>query len=434
MSGESQKLDIKPNGMVMYPREYSVDYNNPSMSYVRGVTQQGREVAIYLRIDEQVAEAAKNKDSATLPSIDEFAETKPTATRRCVASEDNSADKPQGVLLAEQVKPLKGDEAKNFGDGVFVGEAKWMSILQMMDYCPATIGPGFVDVSFSFKVDNETKVKIGNYHKLYRQYLNGGENVDKLALDEELDSLQREIINERKAMFSVVTLRPEEMVFSSLGSDLGDNANDRVQAFSDMIKEPLERATRNGQYGGAIIRVRRGDKVSSNLYDTLNMRYDGKKGEVMDFEDLFQNFLKFGNQNLIKAIRTPSKRRDDMVLEILPCVRTNVGPRSYDRYKKDILKLADSKILKTYVDNDMHRMVGIEDLSKKGGYVYSLMAVRNAEAGRQHNNNLLVSAFHSYSAPITNALLINPENHRYGFSGASSAPTPANHQPSTVSP
>lgn len=416
MSNTSQQLKIKPNGMVLYPRDYSIDFDDSSKSYVRGVTQSGKEAVVFLHLSEQDVERAKSNESSTLPSLEDFSEPKVTASRRCAATDDNSPQKPAGILLVEQVKPLKAEEVGNFGEGVFVGAAKWMSILQQSgDHAPAVTGPGYLDVSFNFKMDNETKVKIGNYHRMHQQLLSGDTSVDKLSLEEQLNNLQREIINERKVFFSAVTLRPEEMIFTSLGSDLGEYANDRVQAFSEMIREPLERLTKNGQYGGVIVRIRRGDVVSSKLNDTINMIYDSKVG-VAPFENVFQAFMKFGNKNLVRAIQRPPKGAENMVLEIIPCVRTNLGPRSYDRYKKDLLRLSESKILKTYVDSDKHRLVGIEDLAKQGAYVYSLMGVRTAETSRKHGSNLLTSAFHSYTAPIANALLINPDNYRYSLS------------------
>jgi hypothetical protein len=431
MSNATQKLQIKPNGLVLYPREYFIDEANPEKNYVRGVTQKGKDVVIYLCPTDQAIQAVKGKDGATLPSIEEFAETRPTSTRRCVASENNSSEAPMGVLLAEQVKPLKGDFSSDHGKGTFVGTAEWMSMLQQQDYCPTTIGPGYIDVSFA-PPDQETKKLIAVYDSLNKRRLLSATGEAALDTEEQMDNLQREIIGARKVFFSAVTLKPDETMSADLGDSFGISANDRIQAFTNMLKGPLEKYTEGGRYGGALIRVRIGDQVSSRLYGSVEMRYDGASGGVLPFEDRLQRFLKaFENRDLLKAIRNPVRRPDPVMMEIIPVMRTNMGPRSVDRYKNDLLRLSGSKIAKTYINPDFHRMVGIEDISTKGGYVYSLMAIRNAEATRNGKGNVLVSAFHSYTAPIANALLINPEDNRYTFS--SPAQSPANKAPSQTS-
>lgn len=423
MSTPGQKLQIKPNGLVLYPREYVIDEASPTNSFVRGVTQNGRPVVIYLRPTESAIEAVKGKDGATLPSLEEFAETRPTSTRRCVASQDNSSESPMGVLLAEQVKALKGSEADMHEAGTFVGVAQWMSMLQQQDYCPTTIGPGYVEVSFS-PPDQETKRLIARYHSLNAQRLAAPTGDSALDIEQNLDELQRDIINARKVFFSAVTLKPEEIVSADLGESFGLDSNERVRSFTEMLRGPLESYTENGRYGGALVRVRIGDQVSSRLYGCIEMRYDGSSGGVLPFDERVQRFLKaYENRDLLKSIRKPSRRPEPMVLEVIPMMRTNMGPRSVDRYKKDLLRLADSKIAKTYIDSECHRLIGVEDIASKGGYIYSLMAIRNAEATRNGKGNVLVSAFHSYTAPITNALLINPDNYRYEFSGPIKKPS-----------
>ena len=186
-----------------------------------------------------------------------------------------------------------------------------------------------------------------------------------------------------------------------------------------MLREPLEALTTGGRYGGAIVRLRRGDEVSGRVFDIINMRYDGKTNSVKPFEETIQEFMKFGNKDLIKVISSSKNgqlEQSPVTLEIIPCLRTNLGQRSYPRYEEDLLKLTNSKILKTYVEEKFHRLVGIEDIAKNGAYLYSMMAVRNAEAVTRGRGNILASAFHSFSAPLANSLLINKENQKLNLS------------------
>lgn len=417
-----------PLNKIFYPREYVIDEANLENSYVRGVTFLGNEAVVYLRLKDSDRMAISEDNAKTEPSILDFAETRPNATRKCLASADNSPENPCGVLMIEQVQ-LMSEPPANHPEGVMIASAHWMSILQEQNYNHASVGMGYVEVAFSPRMDPELRKKIGRYHALHQKFLNPPEDEHVLDLEQQLETLQKEIIGDRKMFLTGVNMKPEQTISINLGNELGVNAKERLEKFKDLLRGPLESMTEKGRYGGAIVRLRRGNDVSGNVFDVINMRYDGQTKGVKPFDEVMTEFAKFGNRDLVKAISTnkspDTKPVSPITLDIIPCQRTNLGQKSYPRIVNDILKLGSSKLLKTYVDENSHRLVGIEDLNKKGAYIANVLCTRNAEAVKVGRGNVLASSFHSASGPLCNSLLLNQENKQLNLTApAAAAPAP----------
>ncbi|MCP1674175.1 hypothetical protein J2T57_001277 [Natronocella acetinitrilica] len=103
--------------LVLYPREYN-RRGEEHLHSVRGVTQDGREVNVKLRI------AKSLRDEAKAPRIAEFARTDRRAKSACLASADNGPERREGVLLFSRAIP-EGAGRRGVQDYV----ARWAVVL-----------------------------------------------------------------------------------------------------------------------------------------------------------------------------------------------------------------------------------------------------------------------------------------------------------------
>lgn len=415
MTEQADKIKPLKKGAVVYPQAYHVDKENPDNSYLEGVTQGGQPIVAYLRVsDEHKERQSGDSQGRTLPSIKDLSSMNPAAPRRCEASSDNGPDNAtKGVLLVEQISRMEGPQA-DAHPGKFVCESKWISILQQSSYMPAKMTKGYVEISFHRGLDSEQKKQKAKYLSLRQRLTNPSESI--LQLKEEMQAIQRELIQSRKLFLSVVDMQVENLHSINVSELEGVAPQDRGSMLRSKLEELLEPLTHTGMYGGAILRLRDGGMVSPLYTSTIAMQYDFKNGKVLPFSDVYANWLKFDGQKLSGAFMKASPRMN-LTLDIIPCQRINFGPKSNDPYKADILRLESSKTLKTYIDEEARADIGVIDLTPND-YLASFMASRSALAG---DGNCIISRAHSYTGPMVKAVLFGPDMTQYKMSDPNSA-------------
>lgn len=413
MSDQLEPIKPLKKGAVVYPRSYHYDSENPLNSYIEGVTQGGQEIVAYLRVGEEHKERqGSDGNGKTVPSIKDLNAKNPTAPRRCEASSDNGPDKPEkGILLVEQINKLEGEEAQRH-PGKFVCEAKWVSILQQSSYLPAKMTKGYVEIAFHPKLSPDQMRLKAQFIALKNKL--EGQNADALSIKEEMQVIQREMIESRRMFLTLVDMDIENTMTYSLAEMDSVPPQNRIATVKDALKEALESRTESGMYGGAILRLRTTDTVSPLYTSAIAMRFDykaEKKNAIVPFEDIFQTWSRFDGSKLL-SVFSKASANSGLILDIIPVQRSNIGWKSLDLYQKDILRLESSKTLKTYVDDSARMDVGVLDLTVND-YLVSFMANRTAITEEE---NILISRTHSYTAPMVKAALFANNMTKYKMS------------------
>lgn len=383
-------------GMVLYPREYVIDPTNSDNSYVVGADIKGRVVVAYIIPTEQAKANARDSNTAqSIPSLEEFSQTHRKAMHPCFASKDNSYASPSGVLLLEQISPFNDCPVKH---DLPVYKCKWASILRETDDSPLVpMGYGFLEINCNRKFSDEINEYINRYNEIDAD-IKAGLIDNVVDADQEKMRLHSMIMSKKKKWFIAVILKNRELIQLTNVTEAG---------FVEVLRPFLERYTEKGMYGGAMIRVRDGNTVLSELCSQCDMSYDYKNLVVRDVKGVIDDFLAWDGKKIIREL----KSKPQLIVEIIPTQRINCGKIGNDRYNKDLSYLGGSmqipKTLKTYVSSEVYTNPVI-DYKKEKKFLYSMIAVRVAEIhSSKGTGNLLVSAIHAFSAPIGNVFSID---------------------------
>lgn len=144
--------------IILYPRSYN-KRGDENCHSVMGVTDDGTEVCVRLKISEQY----KGADWA--PSIVEFSRTDYKAKKFCVASETNCKEKREGVLLFTSANPVY--DSANKANGIKTFTATWAHVLSEDSDSPSPIF-GISRIEFNResgdikKIKEEIKMASGN--------------------------------------------------------------------------------------------------------------------------------------------------------------------------------------------------------------------------------------------------------------------------------
>lgn len=392
MKNNDKKQGFK-GGMLLYPREYHIDENNPDLSYCYGVNEYGKDVIFYLDPTEQARESArKSTTGQTVPNFEEFADDDRRATKQCNADEMNSPAKPFGILMMEQAAPKEENTITDKYPGIPVYDAKWASILREGIYMNVPpIGFGYMEIGFHPKVNGEVD-DLKLQYKQVEQDFSGG-RMSEVDADEKKENLYLQITQNRQKWFIAVILKHKQQVTLTHNSK---------EEFFGYLSSYLNNYTDNGMYGGAMIRVRRGDVVDSKLSCYCNMSYDYKKGCVKDVNVVLDDWFKFNGNRIMKA----ATKDANVTIDIIPTQRINFGKMSVDKYSKD-LGLMSSKIMKTYVDKSAHFNPNV-DFFREKVFLASKIGVRLANVKRgASKGGFLASTIHSFSPPLGNIFSLN---------------------------
>lgn len=381
-------------GVVFYPNKYVVNDEDILASYAEGVTLGGKEAVVFIHPTESNrAKASDSGNASTIPTINLFAEEHRTAKNPCIATEDNSPKAPVGAMIVEQIE-IDEEKSKEFsGKTVIVG--KWASVLQVDEReSPFMTGKGYLEINFGFRMPEMLVEKQHQYEELTQAIKDGRAN--PLDVEAERAALYKDIIRERQKWFVAVFIKHDQLV------EIVDYSTDTLKNF---LRYYMETYTKEGMYGGCLLRVRQGDTVISNLCAQCEHQYDFKKGSVADIEGVIENFMKYYGNRILKSVSSNNAYQ----LELIPIHRLNCGSTGNNKYGSDLSEspMGASKVLKTYVEKRLNEDP-VADFRKSKGFLFTNIACRTSRVARgSGKGNFLLSAIHAFSAPQGNIYTID---------------------------
>lgn len=392
MQNNEKKQEFK-GGMLLYPRKYYINDSNEDLSYCYGVNEYGKEVIFFLNPVEQAREAARASDTGqTVPNFEEFSDEDRRATKPCNANEENCPKTPYGILMMEQVAPKEEHGLSETHPNIPVYEAKWASILREGDYMELPpIGFGYMEIGYHPKVNGEVDDLRLQYQDVEAQLKQGV--ISEVDAEERKEHLYLQITQKRQKWFIGVVVKHK------MQKTMQQNTREEITAY---LGSYLTKFTEQGLYGGAMIRVRKGDVVDSTLSCYCNMSFDYKQKCVRNVSDVINDWFKFNGNRILKA----AQRDSNIFIDIIPTQRVNFAKMSTDKYAKDLGSLG-SKIMKTYVDRKAHFNPNV-DFFKEKVFLLSKIGVRLAKAKKgESKGNLLGSTIHSFSPPMGNIFSVD---------------------------
>ena len=384
----------KPRGgFVFYPRHYHIDQTDPDKSFVRGARYDGSECVVRLRPTYVARSNARDTAGASVPTLARFAETHRRARTPCFAMPDNARGGAGGVLLMEQVS-LDSKASREHG-GVPLYTAKWASVLREGGDMPdPVIGFGYLETGFAPKLEESARVLQGEIDSLRRAMLSRGATPE---MAQQLQAMLADQLSQRRKWFAAVVMEPR---------DIATYASTTKGELAQILHDVLVPRTDHGRYGMALLRVRDGDRVLAGPSTQVKMDYDFSGGFVKPYEEIFDEFLRFGGgAGLISLLQRDPK----LCLDVIPAQRINC--RRSDAVYADQILVSDNgawrpgKVLRTYVDQAFHTDFS-ENFHVRKAYLYAKVAVRIARATGAGLGNDLMSSIHAFSAPIGNTYCI----------------------------
>ncbi len=348
--------------LVVYPRGYDV-----ARGEAFGVDAMGNQVAVRLEVPgllrKQVASG-----KGELPSVERLADTGRRAKNPCLASPDNSAAAPRGVLLCERCT----EQAPG------MVSAGWMSVLRSDELDPLPVfGTGYLDVS-AWRAEDADPAPPG---------------------PDGTPASGRAARHGERYRFSAVVLRPD-LAKVVVKSDFV--AGGRIQTF-------LERASVRGRYGGVILRPVFQGRYRRDACVSAWIRYDRDSGLCTTPAQALREAAERRNGRLKKMLD-----RDDVTLHALPAFRVAAGPRTNSDMTSAMVREAPSKVEKIWLDERWHQSP-LAGLRRTQDFLATPIALRCART--RDGASELLSAIHAMGAPIGDALSL-------GMDAAATAPQP----------
>jgi hypothetical protein len=385
----SETTTRRGGGFVLYPREYRIDEANPQASSVIGVTRGGEVRQVYLQPPEGAVNAAAQNNAKTVPSLARFAQTGRRARTPCEASPENGPQRPFGVLLIEQAFAIDPAE------GVWGG--RWASVLRNSteDPLPA-LGIGYLEINVAERLSEQGSALMEEFRALEEARAAPGANL--VDIDERQVALRAGIYAAQKKWFTSVLLRPKESVIL---------AEAAPAALAAALRGPLEHYTRRGMYGGALVRLRDGDRVILSACAQIEMQFDFTRRETRSFDEVFSTFMRYQGGRLLSECR----RRPGSVIEVVPALRINCGPNGNELYGRQLeyWQGGTPKIIKTFVDRTLHDKP-LPSFRREQRFLAAQVAVRIAEIqDGPSQGNLITASLHAFSPILGHAQCIAPD-------------------------
>lgn len=386
-------LQPRSGGVIFYPREYVINKDERMLSFIKGVTEGGREAVAYIIPEEKFILASKDKDNAsTVPTVYDFSRKPGKAKNPCQASKDNSKENPCGVILLEQIS--LAPELKAQHNGAEVISAKWASVICDGSHeSQFAVGVGYLEISTQGKPTAEAVELESRFKEICSPSNNSG--LSPLQIQEQKEMLFKQIISKRKKKFTAVILKPELTV---------EVKEANVEKYKHIIKRALEAfTTKSGMYGGCIVRVRNGDVVDPSCSYVCEHRFSFENKGPDDIEKVLSDFMKFGG---MKAFRVGTQQGN--ILEIIPLQRINCAQNGNNRYSQCLMDGSEnSKTLKTFVESEKREDPQLRYKANKA-FLFANIACRlSVLDSEDYEGNVLLSAIHAFSAPKGNFLTID---------------------------
>lgn len=285
-------MESKGISIILYPRSYN-KRGHHSLHSVQGVTPDGREVNVKLRLDE------RHLGQEYAPSIAEFAREDRKATRACIASSDNGPDNREGILLFTQAIP---DSKSNNPQDTYI--AKWASVLAEDSESPE---PYFGFARMQISKNSAAVMKLRAKLK---------EAVDRGDSPSDIMALESRLQDTRNYSYPAIFYYPE------LGASHEDG--DKEEVFRS-IAESVSKYSRNNLLGGCLLRWTDSDqRVDPDSYREVFPRFDSNKNAFETPTKFAQRVLRdFGNR-LVKS--------QGGSIEIIPLIRINTGQATSAHY------------------------------------------------------------------------------------------------------
>ena len=329
-------------------------------AFAIGKAHTGEEIKVYFNIDPVHVDAQKRDKSKTFPKVGE------------------GADKPKLAIL-EQLTKIEGSENEY--------EAKWRSVLQSKkrDLMPFWgVGRLEVDLDSPERWNDDVNQLL---LQLKEVKMDAEMSDNPLAAESQIHAIEDQIL-EARDKFKIRAIY-------ALHHEMHENVSPDTDSVDAVLSEILEKYCVDGIKAGAIIRVRRGDKVVANLCSEVRRLEDySMMGKVKNLppkplETAIEEFYKYGSGNYILSA---VKKDSELTLDIIPEVIIAGGPLTNSKYKKDPAEYR--KLISTYYDHN--------DPTKA---VARFMAVRlNENVERDEDDeiegNYLLTAAHSISAAM----------------------------------
>lgn len=296
--------------IIFYPRSYNTRGENKKHSML-GVTESGKTINVKLRLDE------KHEGKENAPSIKEFAKTDFLAKNPCIASDDNSAENPEGILLLSRCIKDNFDSEK----GVEVYIARWAVVLSPSSQTPVPHkGLGRMEI----KKDSSTVKKL-------RGLMRKSESENRL---DDADAFKKQIDDPVSWSYPAIFYYPEKMISFSLG---------QTKTLEEQAALDLSSLAKSGIVSGMAVRARnKSNEVVKDTYKEIFSKFIISKTRYQNGIETFKSIIdelneKFGNE--------------DFKWDAIPIKKINTGPAS-SRHYGDKDKLSFTRAMFTFDSND----------------------------------------------------------------------------------
>lgn len=294
--------------LVLYPREYNTRGKEDRHS-VRGLTVDGREVNVKLRVPAAYAE------QTGAPRISEWAREDVRATNACVRAPDNGPQRREGVLLFSAVEPES--EAWQGLPEVYI--ARWGVVLAHHSGSPDPIfGVGRVDIQ------RHSRQLMKLEAELERYLANGNTR--------RAEQVRQSLADPRHFFYSVILYDIERTTRLT---------EDGSRSFPETLAEAIDQGAREGICGGALVRrLGRGEHASGAVLETQELfaRSTPERGGYESGLEVVER---------MESERTLIQPASGEAVLITPLTRIYAGPRienflgREDRYQRLLVDYYD---------------------------------------------------------------------------------------------
>lgn len=278
--------------IILYPREYN-KRGHETLHSVRGVTSNGDEVNVKLRVPE------KYKSHNNFPKISDLASTDVKSKRYCLSSPLNSKENREGILLFSGSK--KEPSNKNKIDTYM---ASWVEVLSNSANSSMPVyGFGRMDINKKSK-KTASLLKQLNFH------------IENNSAQDLINELQNEADNPKNYSYSAIHyVNRKLMIFS----------HSEKTRLKDYFIQVINNYTEMGKVGGVMIRsFDKSGLVIKSSYKEFFPRYSVVSSGIhigkITFEDIKDELLSvFDIDGAIQH-------------EIMPLIKITTGPKSSEYY------------------------------------------------------------------------------------------------------
>lgn len=285
------------SSLILYPRSYNLR-GGEHLHSVMGVTEDGREVTVKLRLEESLL----NRRGA--PSIKEFARDDRKARQACISDPNNGPGNREGVLLFTRVSE---DAAHRGTFPAYIARQAFV-LAEDSDSPDPIFGYG------RLAIEEDTPER----RRLQR------EREQSIRRGEDISALDQALSDGTKFHYPAIVYHPEE----SSEHDGGDTEGIRAA-----IESAIESRSRMGVTGGVMVRARDPlGRISSRNTPERFARFIVSQRKNESGRQVADQFI----ENELSALLSSGQQ-----IDVMPLSRINSGPRGNQYYgSNDKLKVS----------------------------------------------------------------------------------------------